>query len=105
MRLSEYVDNCKDDMKEQKFEKNVQNTQADVEVSKEELSKMYDNMKDMSQDELMERLKSEIKRQKKDGSFDYDALISSLNAIKDFLPKENYDNMIRIIDGLNGKNW
>lgn len=104
MRLSEYVDNCKDDMKEQKFEKNVQNTQADVEVSKEELSKMYDNMKDMSQDELMERLKSEIKRQKKDGSFDYDALISSLNAIKDFLPKENYDNMIRIIDGLNGKN-
>ena len=105
MRLSEYVDNCTDDMKEQKFEKNVQNTQADVEVSKEELSKMYDNMKDMSQDELMERLKSEIKRQKKDGSFDYDALISSLNAIKDFLPKENYDNMIRIIDGLNGKNW
>ena len=105
MRLSEYVDNCKYDMKEQKFEKNVQNTQADVEVSKEELSKMYDNMKDMSQDELMERLKSEIKRQKKDGSFDYDALISSLNAIKDFLPKENYDNMIRIIDGLNGKNW
>lgn len=104
MRLSEYVDNCKDDMKEQKFEKNVQNTRADVEVSKEELSKMYDNMKDMSQDELMERLKSEIKRQKKDGSFDYDALISSLNAIKDFLPKENYDNMIRIIDGLNGKN-
>ena len=104
MRLSEYVDNCKDDMKEQKFEKNVQNTQADVEVSKEELSKMYDNMKDMSQDELMERLKSEIKRQKNDGSFDYDALISSLNAIKDFLPKENYDNMIRIIDGLNGKN-
>ena len=104
MRLSEYVDNCKDDMKEQKFEKNVQNTQADVEVSKEELSKMYDNMKDMSQDELMERLKSEIKRQKKDGSFDYEALISSLNAIKDFLPKENYDNMIRIIDGLNGKN-
>lgn len=104
MRLSEYVDNCKDDMKEQKFEKNVQNTQADVEVSKEELSKMYDNMKDMSQDELMERLKSEIKRQKNDGSFDYDALIRSLNAIKDFLPKENYDNMIRIIDGLNGKN-
>ena len=74
MRLSEYVDNCKDDMKEQKFEKNVQNTQADLEVSKAELSKMYDNMKDMSQDELMERLKSEIKRQKKDGSFDYDAL-------------------------------
>lgn len=104
MRLSEYVDNCKDDMKEQKFEKNVQNTQADLEVSKEELSKMYDNMKDMSQDELMERLKSEIKRQKNDGSFDYDALIHSLNAIKDFLPKENYDNMIRIIDGLNGKN-
>lgn len=104
MRLSEYVDNCKDDIKEQKFEKNVQNTQADVEVSKEELSKMYDNMKDMSQDELMERLKSEIKRQKKDGSFDYDALIGSMNAIKDFLPKENYDNMIRIIDGLNGKN-
>lgn len=65
MRLSEYVDNCKDDMKEQKFEKNVQNTRADVEVSKEELSKMYDNMKDMSQDELMERLKSEIKKAEK----------------------------------------
>lgn len=71
---------------------------------KDDINKKYDELKDLSHDELLSRLKSEIERQKEAGEFDYDALISSLNAIKMYLPSGTYENMIRIIDEINGKN-
>ena len=73
------------------------------ETGKESLNEKYDELKDLSHDELLSRLTKEIKRQKEAGEFNYDALISSLNAIKMYLPVETYDNMIRIIDEINGK--
>lgn len=74
------------------------------EKEKEDINKKYEELKDLSHDELLLRLKSEIERQKEAGEFNYDALISSLNAIKMYLPNETYENMIRIIDEINGKN-
>ena len=74
------------------------------EKDKEDINKKYEELKDLSHDELLLRLKSEIERQKEAGEFNYDALISSLNAIKMYLPNETYENMIRIIDEINGKN-
>lgn len=74
------------------------------EKEKEDINKKYEELKDLSHDELLLRLKSEIERQKESGEFNYDALISSLNAIKMYLPNETYENMIRIIDEINGKN-
>ena len=71
---------------------------------KDDINKKYDELKDLSHDELLSRLKSEIERQKGAGEFNYDALISSLNAIKMYLPSGTYENMIRIIDEINGKN-
>lgn len=71
---------------------------------KDGINKKYDELKDLSHDELLTRLKSEIERQKEAGEFNYDALISSLNAIKMYLPSGTYENMIRIIDEINGKN-
>ena len=75
------------------------------EKEKEDINKKYGELKDLSHDELLLRLKSEIERQKEAGEFNYDALISSLNAIKMYLPNETYENMIRIIDEINEKNW
>lgn len=74
------------------------------EKEKEDINKKYEELKDLSHDELLTRLKSEIERQKEAGEFNYDALISSLNAIKMYLPNETYENMIRIIDEINEKN-
>ena len=74
------------------------------EKEKEDINKKYEELKDLSHDELFLRLKSEIERQKEAGEFNYDALISSLNAIKMYLPNETYENMIRIIDEINEKN-
>lgn len=71
---------------------------------KENLSKSYDELKDLSQDDLYNRLKSEVDRQKRSGEFNKDALLSSLNAIRMYLPNETYENMIRIIDEIDGKN-
>ena len=74
------------------------------EKDKEDINKKYEELKDLSHDELLLRLKSEIERQKEAGEFNYDALISSLNAIKMYLPSGTYENMIRIIDEINEKN-
>lgn len=71
---------------------------------KENLSKSYDELKDLSQDDLYNRLKSEVDRQKRSGEFNKDALLSSLNAIRMYLPNETYENMIRTIDEIDGKN-
>lgn len=90
MKLSEFA---KSDFKKESSE--------DI---KENLSKSYDELKDLSQDDLYNRLKSEVNRQKRSGEFNKDALLSSLNAIRMYLPNETYENMIRIIDEIDGKN-
>ena len=91
MKLSDFA-NSKENI-EEKLDETV----------KESLNEKYDELKDLSHDELLSRLTKEIKRQKETGEFNYEALISSLNAIKMYLPVETYDNMIRIIDEINGK--
>lgn len=60
----------------------------------------YDKLKDCSADDLMQKLSKEIASQKQRGTFDYDGLVKSLDKIKVYLPKETYENMIRIIDSL-----
>lgn len=69
--------------------------------SKEDkIKESYDNLKDCSSNELMERLQKEIAKQKKNGTFDYDALLNTFEKIKIYLPDETYKNMLRIIDAL-----
>ena len=88
MKLSEFA---KSEKREEK---------ADI---KEDLNKKYETLKNLPHDELLERLRDEIKRQKASGEFDYDSLVASLNAVKMYLPSGAYENMIRIIDEINGK--
>ncbi len=65
-----------------------------------EIRESYDALKDCSSNELMERLQKEIAKQKKNGTFDYDALLNMLEKIKIYLPDETYKNMLRIVDSL-----
>lgn len=58
----------------------------------------YEEYKDMSQDELMTKLTKEINKQKSKGNFDYDALKSTIEKISIYLPKQTYDNILKIIE-------
>lgn len=64
------------------------------------INQAYDDLKDRSADELFSMLTKEIQNQKLNGTFDYDALRSSIEKIKTYLPTQTYENMIRIIDSL-----
>ena len=86
-------------MKLSEFAEKSQNS-MDIE---KDLTKQYDEMKNLSHDELLSRLREDIKRQKANGSFNYDAMLNSLNQIRAYLPNGVYENMIRIIDEINGK--
>ena len=86
-------------MKLSEFAEKSQNS-LDME---KDLTKQYDEMKNLSHDELLNRLQEDIKRQKANGSFNYDAMLNSLNQIRTYLPNGVYENMIRIIDEINGK--
>lgn len=67
---------------------------------KKTIEESYDELKDCSSEELMSRLAKEIQGQKDRGTFDYEALLASIEQIKAYLPKQTYENMIRIIDSL-----
>lgn len=64
------------------------------------INEAYNELKDCSSNELMQKLAKEIQTQKRNGSFNYEAIISSIEKMKPYLPEQTYKNMIRIIDGL-----
>lgn len=79
---------------------NNENEKKDKENSVE---KLYDEMKDMSENELLKKLEEEIKGQKVRGEFDYDAIVLTLNSFKNFIREDEYEKMIRILDELKNR--
>ncbi len=77
-----------------KSEQKTENSQ------KKTIQENFDAIKDYSADELMKKLAQEIQGQKDNGTFDYEVLIGTIDKIKTYLPKQTYENMIRIIDSL-----
>ena len=64
------------------------------------ISQKYEELKNCSSDELFTRLSKEIQMQKNNGTFDYNGILSSIEKMKAYLPKNTYENMIRIINSL-----
>ena len=93
MKLSEFVSS-----KEEK--KKSGETMKNESVGEKELEKMYDELKDKNEDELMSMLRKNIREQKEKGEFDADTLLESIKSLRGVIPEENYNNMIRIIDEL-----
>ena len=60
----------------------------------------FNELKNCSSDQLMEKLAQEVKKQKLNGQFDYEALKNSIEQIKIYLPTQTYENMLRIIESL-----
>ena len=69
-------------------------------AKKKSINDSYEELKNCSSDELMNRLAKEIQGQKMNGTFDYEGLKNSIDKIKTYLPKQTYENMLRIIESL-----
>ena len=67
---------------------------------KKTINEAYEELKNCSSEELMERLSKEISGQKLNGTFDYEGLRATIEKIKAYLPTQTYENMIRIIENL-----
>ncbi len=94
MSLSEYSKNFeyKEDTKvnEQEFEHNK--------AQKEEfLRQKFQLLKEKSYDELMTELIEEVSKQKQNGSFDFESLACSVEAMKPFLSAEQQANIKELL--------
>lgn len=76
------------------------NKQEKTTQRKKTVNEAYEELKGLSSEELMERLSNEIKGQKLNGTFDYQTLRASVEKIREYLPSQTYENMIRIIESL-----
>ena len=96
MKLSEFLNNDKENPKEKTENKNESNKKT----TEEEIGKLYDEMKDKSESELMKRLSEEVKKQKARGEFDYEGILNTLQSFRSFISEEEYQKMVRIISEL-----
>lgn len=95
MSLSEYSKNFeyKKDTKdnEQGFDQNKAPNQ-------EYLRQKYESLKGKNHEELMGDLFEEVTRQKQNGSFDYESLANSVEAMKPFLSAEQQANIKELLE-------
>lgn len=80
------------------FEKDFNRRGVNFDAEKETLNKRYDEIKNLPYEDLLLQFKNEVQRQKDAGEFDYDALRTSVEAVKMFVPTETYENMRRLLD-------
>lgn len=73
-------------------------TKESKNIKKENLQEAYDDLKDLSNDELTQKLYSEVKKQKENGDFNYNALCENVERLKMFLPQETYENMKNLLE-------
>lgn len=70
------------------------------EKQKTKIEDDYMKLKDLSQEELMQKLVNEISKQKANGTFNYDGILNAIERMKIYLPKQAYDNIINILEKL-----
>ena len=69
-------------------------------VTENDLKHTYEKFKDMSQTELFDSLMQQVAVQKEKGTFDYKKLEEMVNSLQSSLPKENFENIKRILERL-----
>ena len=58
----------------------------------------YDELKDLNVDELTMRLYDEVRKQKENGTFNYESLCSSVEKLRGFIPVQTYQNMKNMLE-------
>ena len=69
-------------------------------VTENDLKHTYEKFKDMPQTELFDNLMQQVAVQKEKGTFDYKKLEEMVNSLQSSLPKENFENIKRILERL-----
>lgn len=69
-------------------------------VTEQDLQQTYEKYKDKSQSELFESLMQQVNLQKANGTFDYGTLEQMVNSLQGSFPKENFENIKRILERL-----
>lgn len=93
MKLSQFSEEMKD--KRGQFQQSEQSGGQE-----EDIRKKYEELKDLSSDDLSKRLFEEVANAKRLGTFDYATLAHSIDNMRAFLPNETYENMKRLLETL-----
>ena len=68
--------------------------------SNQNIENLYEKYKDYSQAELMEELAKQVAKQKKDGSFDFEKIMNSVNTILPYLNQEQKENILNLLSSI-----
>ena len=79
---------------------NFSSNNSQKNVNEKSLQDAYNKYKDLPQSELFSTLMSEVAKQKENGTFDYNALENMVNGMQNAMPKENFENIKRILNRL-----
>ncbi len=66
----------------------------------EKLKATYDDLKNLDSDSLSYKLAEEVKKQKEEGTFNFDLIKSSIESMRPFLTNETYINLKQILENL-----
>ena len=72
----------------------------DNEEKEKQIKDKFDIYKDMSKEQLNNELLKEVKKQKENGSFDFNALSNMVENLRGILPASEYENIRRILENL-----
>ncbi len=79
---------------------NFNSSNSQKNVNEKSLQEAYDKYKDLPQSELFSTLMTEVAKQKENGTFDFNALENMVNGMQNTMPKENFENIKRILNRL-----
>ncbi len=68
--------------------------------AEQDLKKAYDELKDLDSKSLAARLSEEVKRQKNNGTFNYQMLLESVESMRMFMPQESYISLKNLLENI-----
>lgn len=77
-----------------------ENGKKNENYEKKDIKQTFDELKDLSSDELSAKLYETVKKQKESGEFDYEALVKNVEMLKAIVPNETYVAMKNMLERL-----
>lgn len=91
MKLSEFIPKKEENTK--KYEENIEKIQN----NSQNIEQLYNNYKNLNQEQLTEELYKNIAKQKNDGTFDFQKIQSIIQNVMPYLGEEQKNNLLSIM--------
>ena len=82
----------------QKVEKEEKKTRH--EMTEEDVKKRYEELRAMDNSQLTATLFEEVAKQKREGTFDYNSLLASVENIRGLIPQKTYNELKNLLESL-----